>query len=102
MSIFGEPCSHCENRRTRRKFEGRPLCANCRLQVQAEREEKRACPVDGTPMRKGAIQDVIIDRCPQCNGIWLDGGELDTIKDMVKDENRGQFASGFVTGMIVG
>lgn len=78
------------------------MCANCWLQAQAEQEEKRVCPVDGTRMRKGAIQDVIIDRCPECKGIWLDGGELDLVKKMVKEENSGQFASGFITGMIIG
>ena len=102
MSIFGKTCVRCGDRLTRKRFDGLPTCDTCRLALQAEREEQRACPSDGTPMKKGAIQDVIIDRCPTCNGIWLDGGELDLIKEMAKAESSGQFANGFITGMIIG
>ena len=37
------------------------------------------CPVDATPLVMTERQDVEIDYCPQCRGVWLDRGELDKI-----------------------
>ena len=37
------------------------------------------CPVDGAILQMTARQDVEIDYCPQCRGIWLDRGELDKL-----------------------
>jgi len=35
------------------------------------------CPVDGTPMIQRIYEDdVEVDECPTCLGIWLDRGEL--------------------------
>ena len=34
------------------------------------------CPADKTPMLFEEQASIIIDRCPQCDGIWLDNGEL--------------------------
>ena len=42
-------------------------------------EKKRRCPVCVKKMRKAAIghdPEVIIDVCPQGEGLWFDGGEL--------------------------
>lgn len=30
-------------------------------------------------MRERTVQTVRIDRCPDCRGVWLDRGELDTL-----------------------
>jgi Zn-finger nucleic acid-binding protein len=37
------------------------------------------CPVDGTTLVMSERQQVEIDYCPQCRGIWLDRGELDKL-----------------------
>ena len=37
------------------------------------------CPVDGTELKMADRQGVEIDYCPQCQGVWLDRGELDKI-----------------------
>lgn len=37
------------------------------------------CPIDGTELKIADRQDVEIDYCPQCRGVWLDRGELDKI-----------------------
>ena len=42
-------------------------------------EKKRRCPVCVKKMRKAAIghePEVVIDVCPQGEGLWFDGGEL--------------------------
>jgi hypothetical protein len=37
------------------------------------------CPVDGTTLVMSARQNIEIDYCPTCRGVWLDRGELDKI-----------------------
>ena len=29
---------------------------------------------------------IVIDKCPQCNGVWLDGGELDKLTGDLRAE----------------
>jgi Zn-finger nucleic acid-binding protein len=38
-----------------------------------------ACPVDGTALVMSERQNIEIDYCPACRGVWLDRGELDKI-----------------------
>ena len=47
-------------------------------------EIKLKCPRDGKVMRKVHKQDVTIDVCPKCNGIWLDDKEIDKLADIAK------------------
>ena len=49
-------------------------------------EEKVKCPCCGSIMDKIKKDDVVIDRCSNCFGIWLDRGELDKIVMMKKDK----------------
>jgi hypothetical protein len=49
-----------------------------------ERERARAlhfmkCPKCGTPLEEIAFGNVRIDKCFQCDGMWLDAGELEKI-----------------------
>lgn len=37
------------------------------------------CPVCAIPLTMSTRQNVEIDYCPQCRGVWLDRGELDKI-----------------------
>ncbi|SHI59194.1 hypothetical protein SAMN02745181_0455 [Rubritalea squalenifaciens DSM 18772] len=39
------------------------------------------CPKCMTPLTIGSRNDVEIDYCQKCRGIWLDAGELDKILD---------------------
>ncbi len=102
MALFGEKCMRCGKKRTRKHVEGIPTCDACALELTARREHKRICPIDGSDMRKGAIQNVIVDRCPHCNGVWLDGGEIDLIGKAIQADKSGEFTRGFVWGMIIG
>jgi Zn-finger nucleic acid-binding protein len=44
------------------------------------------CPVDGTTLLLAERQDVEIDYCPECRGVWLDRGELDKL--LVRDRDH--------------
>lgn len=44
------------------------------------------CPSDGTTLLMSERQNVEIDYCPECRGIWLDRGELDKILERAKTE----------------
>ena len=37
------------------------------------------CPKCGSDLQELNYQNVMIDKCPDCNGIWLDQGELELL-----------------------
>jgi Zn-finger nucleic acid-binding protein len=37
------------------------------------------CPKDGAELHAIDFHGVEIDRCPECNGVWLDGGDLERL-----------------------
>ena len=41
------------------------------------------CPRDGTELAVEQHQGIEVDRCPQCNGFWLDHHELDQMEATV-------------------
>ena len=41
--------------------------------------QEMLCPVDRTPLVMSERQNIEIDYCPTCRGVWLDRGELDKI-----------------------
>jgi ribosomal protein L37AE/L43A len=62
-------------------------------QMRAKRaeEERRAsaiqCPKCEGTLVELKFEDVQIDRCNKCNGVWLDSGELERL--IGKEENHG-------------
>ncbi len=80
----GELCARCGNRRTSRNFEGVLTCGECELAIKAEREDRMNCVHDGSLMRKEVIEGVIVDRCPDCGGVWFDGGELEVLSNVLR------------------
>lgn len=58
------------------------------------RESIRTCPVDGSTLLKEHNNEIIIDRCPKCQGVWLDAGEIEAIKQAAQSE-------GMAVGMVV-
>ena len=42
------------------------------------------CVHDGALMRKEVIEGVIVDRCPDCGGVWFDGGELEVLSNVLR------------------
>jgi Zn-finger nucleic acid-binding protein len=52
-----------------------------KLQDDANRLNAK-CPRDQAELMRvcsAMAPDIIVDACPKCRGIWLDGGELDRI-----------------------
>ncbi len=47
------------------------------------------CPVcDGVKMREVEKNDILIDVCPSCKGVWLDRGELDKLMQGIKETRQ--------------
>ena len=44
------------------------------------------CPLDGTQLVTSGRSGVEFDSCPECRGVWLDRGEVDTIIDRATGE----------------
>jgi Transcription factor zinc-finger len=98
MSLFGEKCARC-GRKTKHVVDGAATCESCEaemaLLVEAQGESDRPCPVDGEVMKKEIAHMLVIDRCPRCQGVWLDGGELERIKGGVEATALTAMANGF-------
>ena len=62
-----------------------------RPQVETS-ERKRRCPICGRKMKKAAIgrqPEVLIDVCPQGDGLWFDGGEVaELIKHLAREPSK--------------
>jgi len=75
------------------------VCRTCAAQLKAATETVRLCPVDGVSMEKQVFEFVLIDGCPGCGGVWLDGGELEIIRQTISnDAERTGFIWGWLTG----
>ena len=48
-------------------------------------EELLICPRCKINMEKLKKEDVIIDVCKKCGGMWLDAGEMDKLADMAQN-----------------
>lgn len=47
------------------------------------------CPVcDNVSMKEVEKENVLIDICPNCKGVWLDRGELEKITQGLKDDQQ--------------
>lgn len=79
-------CTSCNKNSTRREFEGQPTCGECQSEILMSRESTRTCPVDGATLLKENSNEIIIDRCPKCKGIWLDSGEIEAIREAAESE----------------
>lgn len=44
-------------------------------------ENRLKCPIDHKPLLKLVIDNITIDYCRECCGIWLDSGELESLLD---------------------
>jgi Zn-finger nucleic acid-binding protein len=50
-------------------------------------------------MEKKLVMDLFnIDRCPTCEGVWFDKGELHAIEQKAKEKG---FSEGFLLGFIM-
>jgi hypothetical protein len=89
VGLFREKCVRC-GQRTSERYDELPTCEHCRrtleLKLAVAREQQHACPIDGSLMTKQVAHSLVIDRCPTCQGVWLDAGELDCLTgDVARD-----------------
>ncbi len=57
--------------------------------AKVDHERKRTCPKCEMPMMRHFLSPAMrveIDECPQCAGVWLDAGELRSIRDLSMSE----------------
>lgn len=94
-------CVRCESRTAKKEVEGLPTCEVCEGRLKAAQEPARTCPVDGQRMKKKLLLNVLIDRCPSCNGVWLDRSELETIQKTLKRDATKEFGNGFLMGTLM-
>ncbi len=53
-----------------------------RRQRELERQQHyMRCPKCGARLNETDVQHIKVDLCPECNGMWLDAGELDLIRE---------------------
>jgi len=73
---------------------GREVCAGS--QRPERRPTRMDCPRCKVPLRTEDYRGIEVDRCPQCQGMWLDYGELDQLEDEVfkDDELKGTLVYG--------
>jgi len=93
-------CCKCNTNYTKREFEDEIVCNECVCKILLSKESNHNCPVDGSVMKKEFHEEIIIDRCPDCHGVWLDEGELIAIKEAVESGDS-QFATGLALGICI-
>ena len=94
-TFFGEKCTRCKERRTSERF-----CDGCKVEIRAEQESKLQCPLDSAIMEKNISDSLITDKCPKCEGIFLNKEELEIIRRASSSGDDG-FAAGMVVGGIL-
>lgn len=62
--------------------------------IRAAKEQTRRCPLDGAEMAKEIVLSMVIDRCPSCRGVWLDGGELEEMRQTIESGLAQQLVQG--------
>ena len=95
----GEYCVRCREQAASEVLDGLPTCTRCADLLRVKAEKAHRCPVDDAEMRKEVIQNLVIDRCPQCGGIWLDHDELEALLRLAADRSDDE---GFLGGMLLG
>ena len=59
--------------------------------ITVDHDRKRKCPKCDMPMMRhfySPSQHVEVDECPQCAGVWLDAGELQSIRERSMSEDQ--------------
>jgi uncharacterized protein len=59
----------------------------------------RLSPITGKPMERVAIEGIVVDKCVDSGGIWLDHGELEQIIEARKNHGDETWAHSFFTSL---
>lgn len=98
-SVPTELCVRCREHASAEVMDGLPTCHRCADLLRQRGESKRVCPVDGADMRKEVIQNLIVDRCPGCGGVWLDHDELYALLRIAAEHDDDGFMNGVILGL---
>ena len=49
---------------------------------------EKLCPICGVSLKPRVVYDVEVDYCGRCGGVWLDGGELNKLVEMIKEYDK--------------
>ena len=85
-NVIIDVCPKChgvwfDNNELKKILGDRKLADYLTKHIGTKSESKRGCPRCGGLMDLEYAEDVEIDVCLNCNGAWLDYGELDKLKD---------------------
>lgn len=53
-----------------------------RVKVADAPEQRMCCRCKEQPLKEAQLDEVTVDECPQCKGIWLDSGEVSRLIDL--------------------
>jgi hypothetical protein len=95
----GELCVRCREQPSSEVMDGLPTCARCADLIRRKSKEPRSCPVDGTELRRDVVQNIILNRCPDCGGIWLDHDELEALLRIASEHTDEGFMNAVLLGL---
>lgn len=70
-----------------------------RLSKKQSDSKPLVSPVSGQPMMQEVFHGVVIDRCAQSGGVWLDAGELEQLMESAVKEAEAGGLVGFFKGL---
>ena len=71
-----------------------------RLSKKKENQGPRPSPITGKPMEQVVLHGVVLDRCVDSGGFWLDAGELEQLLEAGNNEKSEQATLDFFKGLI--
>jgi len=102
----GQNCVRCDKYFKFEELEVGPetlsICRSCAVRINPANEPNRSCVTDGTEMNKKLIYNrVLIDKCPKCGGVWIDGDEIEILERVSKIKGWSRFAEGLFLGNMI-
>ena len=94
-----ELCVRCREQPASEVMDGLPTCARCGDRIRNKSKERRACPVDGKEMRREIVQNIFLDRCPHCGGVWLEHDELEALLRIAAEHTDEGFMNAVLLGL---
>ena len=77
-------------------FQQQEQLALARLKAKQEEGKPRLSPISGKPMEQITIQGIVVDRCVDSGGIFLDAGELEEIVKASKAQETSNWFDSFL------
>lgn len=68
--------------------------------LKKKQTTERLSPITGKPMEQVVMHGVVIDRCPESGGIWLDAGELEELTKALNEKDSGNAVQNFFHSLL--